>query len=716
MTPRHSRIAVFRSPLLTAAAAAVWCLQIWLLLTERQLSSQLWPDDIQATVVSLLGGSVTPSVIGGRRYSLPYTSVYLRTMIVIGLCAAAAWLKQRLTTRRTAKNHSQQHSAPRTAALVPAATFSAVWLMLWFIAPLLSMVSLDQFLTATAPASLGISIALATVGCCVLLDVSPTTRSSASHENSSHLSWLDRTAPLALVLAAIVWQCTSFWMNYQLYEGLLVPHGDSAMYEEHLWNLWHGKGFRSYLDQGLFLGEHIQVIHLLLLPLHIVWPHYLLLEWFASACLAASVWPIYCITLRHTGCRRTGLLMGLAWLFYTPMHFLDIAIDLKTLRPSCYGVFALLLFIDQAERGNRLRALLCCLLALMTQEDFALITGGISCVLWVLERNRGNPNERRRQQQLAASLAVASAAWVLLAVLVVIPAFRGGEVVHYSRYFGDLGRSPSELLRTAITEPGRVFAVLCSSRTLLYLLMLTGPLGFVCWKSPLRLTAGLATFTMLSLIQLGNDGPGSTATELPPVPFHHFHAPLVPVLFWAAAAGLSHRPWPAGRTSSLRTVLQYPVSPVTQAPRHAARFACLCAAATALTGSLMPCGTAFWSGESPFGWRNLYVPGARAREFPKVLARIPTSARVASTDFVHTRLTHFERSWDYSDYPRAVNNYQPGVPLDTDFIVIDTTHPYSTVRSPAEVRELREHPERWELLPDDTGGLFLILRRRTETP
>ena len=65
MTPRHSRIAVFRSPLLTAAAAAVWCLQIWLLLTERQLSSQLWPDDIQATVVSLLGGSVTPSVIGG---------------------------------------------------------------------------------------------------------------------------------------------------------------------------------------------------------------------------------------------------------------------------------------------------------------------------------------------------------------------------------------------------------------------------------------------------------------------------------------------------------------------------------------------------------------------------------------------------------------------------------------------------------------------------
>ncbi len=106
------------------------------------------------------------------------------------------------------------------------------------------------------------------------------------------------------------------------------------------------------------------------------------------------------------------------------------------------------------------------------------------------------------------------------------------------------------------------------------------------------------------------------------------------------------------------------------------------------------------------------MPGPRAREFPKVLARIPTSARVASTDFIHTRFTHFDRSWDYSDYLRAVNDYLPGVPADTDYIVIDTTHPYSTVRSPADVRELRQQPELWELLPDDTGGLFLILRRR----
>ncbi|MEY3174844.1 MAG: hypothetical protein RLZZ436_2758 [Planctomycetota bacterium] len=725
MTSRQTNAGFVRSLLLLAVAGVVWSLQLWTLLTDRELSSQLWPGDIQASAISLLGGSCTPSIVGGQRCSLAFIAVLLRTFAVMGLCVAGCALRRLVHTPKASAFQRSHGIFSQSGSLVPAAGFSATWLLLWFIAPLLPSDGLNLLLIAAAPATLGLSLALLAAGCTAMLSGSAPAIPDAPSDAPLRRVWFRESGPLLLLLvAAILWQCTSFWMNRRLYDGLLVPHGDSAMYEEHLWNVWHGKGFRSYLDQGLFLGEHIQVIHLLLLPLHMLWPHYLLLEWCSSACLAAAVLPIYSITLRHTQCRRAAFWMGLTWLFFTPMHFLDIAIDLKTLRPSCYGLLALFLFIDQAERGNRWRAVICCLLALMTQEDFALITGSIAGVLFLLENRRLNVAERRRQRFLTSSLAVISAAWVLLAVLVVIPAFRGGEVVHYSRYFGDLGRSPSELLRTAVTEPGRVAAVVFSGRTLLYLLLLTGPLGFLCWKSPLRLAAGLVTFSMLSLIQLGSDSPDSAVAELPPVPFHHFHAPLLPVLFWAAAAGLKDtqaEPSQAdsrkmrGQTRGIGGLLAAPRSllrQLIQPPRRAARFACLCAAGTALTGSLMPCGTAFWSAESPFGWRKLYVPGPRAREFPKVLARLPMSARVASTDFVHTRLTHFERSWDYSAYARAVNNYQLGVPEDTDFIVIDMSHRYSTIRSPADVRELREQPERWELLPDDTGGLFLVLRRR----
>jgi uncharacterized membrane protein len=66
------------------------------------------------------------------------------------------------------------------------------------------------------------------------------------------------------------------------------------MYEEHIWNLLHGKGFRSFLDQGrLFLGEHVQVIHLAVIPLYLLWPSHVLLELCQSACLALGAIPVF---------------------------------------------------------------------------------------------------------------------------------------------------------------------------------------------------------------------------------------------------------------------------------------------------------------------------------------------------------------------------------------------------------------------------------------
>ena len=94
-----------------------------------------------------------------------------------------------------------------------------------------------------------------------------------------------------------------------------------------------------------------------------------------------------------------------------------------------------------------------------------------------------------------------------------------------------------------------------------------------------------------------------------------------------------------------------------------------------------------------------------------MLEKIPPSSRVASTDYVHPRFTHHERSYDYSHYRRKIAGYEDSVPDDTDFIVIDTRHPYSQINSPDQVRELKSQPDRWELLPDDTDGHFIILKR-----
>lgn len=671
-----------------AAAALLHSVVLWILLTDSQYWNQLWARDIQAHWLSWLGGQLIVTPSGASQAELSWLAVAIRIVGLVGLNALLAVQVSRI--RGKPADSPEMAASPSRLWWFRSAVFSLTWLLAWIIAPLEPTGALSSLILVSSPLTFGVSTALMVAG---LLSHFPLQLDSPK---------TDRRHLLIVAAAAVIWQATSFWMNTRLYNGLLVPHGDSAMYEEHLWNVWHGKGFRSYLDQGLFLGEHIQVIHLLLLPLHMALPHYLTLEFCTSVCLAACAIPVFTITRRHSGSSSAAMWMALAWLAYFPMHFLDIAVDLKTLRPSCYGLPFLFLGIDLGERRRFKSASLCLLISLLTQEDFALITGSIGGVFFLLSRFGSRAtSEDRRSGLWGLCVLLFSVAWVLAAVLFVIPAFRGGEVVHYSRYFGDLGNSPGDLVRTAIRDPLKVAAVLFSQRTLVYVLVFAIPLAGLPCRAPVRLLGCLATFVMLSLIQLTNSSDGSDSGGLPPVPYHHFHAPLLPVIFWAAAAGLRRR---QNATSEAPAITQHSVI-------TSARFAFLCAAGTALTNSLMPLGFSFWSHESPFGYQSLYRTGPRAEQLERILSQIPQTSRVASTDFVHTRLTHYERSYDYSGYPRAVNNYKPGVPPDTDYIIIDTSHRYSTIRKPSEVRELKEESENWELLPDTSDGLFLVLKR-----
>ena len=55
---------------------------------------------------------------------------------------------------------------------------------------------------------------------------------------------------------------------------------------------------------------------------------------------------------------------------------------------------------------------------------------------------------------------------------------------------------------------------------------------------------------------------------------------------------------------------------------------------------------------------------------------------------------------------------QSGVPDDTDYIIIDTHHRYSEIKSAAEIPEFRDHPDQWELIANDSAGFFIVLKRK----
>lgn len=499
-----------------------------------------------------------------------------------------------------------------------------------------------------------------------------------------------RIAIRGLAAAIVAYVAVYYFMNVRLYQNLFVPHGDSVMYEEHLWNLLHGKGFRSYLDQGLFLGEHIQVIHLAIIPAYLVWPSHLLLELAESTSLALGAWPVYRMVLRKTDSPGAAFRLAVAYLLYTPMHFLDIAADLKTFRPEAFGAPLLLWLLDRLDEFDVRGALAGVLLCLAVKEDLAVVLAPLG--LWVAwnawTAQQRDVRERPALGWIAGGLALAvgSVVYLWFATRVAMPWFRSGAEIHYASYFSKFGKTPEEIVRTMLGNPWLLGSELLGDSTWAYAAMLLAPAGFIALLSPTRLMVGAPLFGVLCL------------NELSRTPQHHFHAPLVAILFWATAGGLGAlRPhWPARSTRFL----------------WASHFVWTTALACNLFMDRSPLSVAFWDPAASDYWNTLYGPTKRAETVDLVVAQVPATARVASTDFIHPRFTHHARSYDYSDYRRAAAGYRDAVPDDTEFIVIDLDHAYSTVRKSSDIRELREQPDRWELLPDKTGGLFAILRRR----
>lgn len=497
-------------------------------------------------------------------------------------------------------------------------------------------------------------------------------------------------------------------MNWGLWSNMRIPHGDSAMYEEHLWNLTHGKGFRSFLDitpaadppahptYRLFLGEHIQVIHLGLLPFHSLWPSQLMMEFAQTLGIASLVFPLYSIVKRHTGSSSQAAGLAALALLAFPIHYLDIAIDGKTFRPTAFGFAIVLAAIDAFERRAWKWLAVWVLLTLTIQEDFTLVLGPLG--LWFAWE--GWRQKEHRAARFGLALGVGSAVYLWTVMNVVLPWFRDGVPIHYARYFEKFGDTPVRVLWGMLTQPALVWESVGTTTSLIHALCLLVPLGFLPLASPSRLLVSAPLFGLLCMNELALSPPG---------PFHHFHAPIMPLLLWAAAAGL-------GNLSRCRLVAGDSFTPLPLVHRIGRRLTmswasgslafCLgCSLWTGLVHDNSPLGLRFWDSGRPEYWRSRYLPDERVEQFAQIAALIPATAHVASTDYVHTRLTHCERSYDYSDYRRVV-------PEDCDYIVIDTRGPYSRIRYAEEVRELQQTPDQWELSPDTTRGYFIVLKRK----
>ena len=290
------------------------------------MSSGLW----QATVESL-GGRINADKAADGHVTVTGQVDLSRILVPVVLLTAAAWL-----------GGAWWISRQRRSSFIDAAskwgTLGGLWLIVggsWELARVAAFMIGSDAIGAVVVTGPAFWLAFAAAGW--LATFLMLARSVETNQLSVPDLRDDFRVPSPVWIFFATYVVVFVAMNWQLYRGLQLPHGDSAMYEEHLWNFWHGKGFRSYLDQGLFLGEHIQVIHLLLLPLYMLWPSQMLLELCDSVILAAGCIPVFWMGRRHTGRSDVGIWLAAAYLLYFPLQYLDIGIELKTFRPNCAG-------------------------------------------------------------------------------------------------------------------------------------------------------------------------------------------------------------------------------------------------------------------------------------------------------------------------------------------------------------------------------------------
>lgn len=483
--------------------------------------------------------------------------------------------------------------------------------------------------------------------------------------------------PFVLICAAMVLYAATFsTMGILQYRAGNITYTDTATFEEMLWRTLHGEFLMCSGFEHNFLGEHVQVIHLLLLPIYIIYPSLQTLMAAQSVALALGALPVYALSVHVLKSRWLGCALAVSYLLYTPMQMVNLEAAPNTFRPIAFSIPLLLAAFYYLVRGRLVAFSIFAVLVLLCKEEFGLILFMLGLYTAVVLR--------RRRFGLAWS--AIGLAWFLLSLMVIIPYFRGGPS-HSITYYSELGATPGEIAWHIVAHPIRTLQIALAPEKLGFFLVMFLPVGFLCVLSPLTLAVALPAFAVCLL---------STryATYMP---WFHYHAPIVPFVLAATIFGIRNLARWAGRADAAR------------AGRRVAGIAgalvVVCGLLTNVIYSKSPVSVRFYDPKAEYAYYGrLYVVTPSAREIPNIVQSVPREMRVSASIFLATYFTHHARVYNF---PQGV--FEEGAP-PADYIVVNLKERWFG-DSPAqkETLEKLDTSAEYEKLPAPEG--FLIYRR-----
>ena len=323
-------------------------------------------------------------------------------------------------------------------------------------------------------------------------------------------------APRIVVAAISLYVLAYSFATISRHAGLNSSGMDLAMQAQVLWNTAHGRFFQTSIEVRSFLADHVSLVPVLLAPLFwipgdgVIW-----LLVFQAAALGSSAWPLYRLTQLETKSPFWWVAVPIAFLLYPVLGFAN-RFDFHVLVFSIPCLVWMLLFLHQRRF---LLASVAAFLAVACREEIGLTVFAVA-LLMLYQRHRGT-------QIWGAVVAPLALSWSLLALMWIIPHFRGGPSDTIMRYQW-LGDTPLRILLSLLTRPQDVIAHVIQSpirtQTVFFLLW---PLALLPLLAPLRLICGLVPLAVCLL----TDHPSTNSI------YFHYLSPVVVLIWWAAIGG-----------------------------------------------------------------------------------------------------------------------------------------------------------------------------------
>lgn len=317
------------------------------------------------------------------------------------------------------------------------------------------------------------------------------------------------------LLLALVLGWTAVFVFYALarYQRLNATVYDLGIKSQVIWNTYQGDWFASSIEVSNYLGDHVQLIFLLLAPLFALWEDIQILLIVQALILTLGAIPVYRIARRTLANHRLGLAFAVAYLLYPTIGF----VNRFDFHPLTFTIFFILMAIDLVESERPVWASLFVFLALSCREEVGFTIFALGLFLFFV----------KKQRKIGAVWAGVGLVWSVAVVFYVIPYFRGGISDSIGRYAW-LGDSPVEMARTLLTRPFDVAETLLSDPVRQqFLVKILLPVGFLALLAPLPLAVALPNLAY----NLLSDVPSQSSI------YFQYISPMIPFIFLAAIQG-----------------------------------------------------------------------------------------------------------------------------------------------------------------------------------